>query len=169
MSKLAPVPRAVEVTDALWADLAADAATAYQAVAKLGHAGEPGVALLREHLKPAKPVDAKRLAAILKDLESDAYAARQKAAADLAAADVPTDVLRERLKTASSAEARKVIQKLLDARDGWLTDPQRLRHVRAVEALQRNGSAAAKKLLEDLAAGDPAARLTQEAKEATRR
>ena len=77
--------------------------------------------------------------------------------------------MRQRLKATASAEARKAIALLLERLDGWLAEPQRLREVRAVEALQRNGTPAARKLLAELATGDPAARLTREARAALER
>jgi hypothetical protein len=86
----------------------------------------------------------------------------------LTAIDVGPDVLRKRLAETDSAEARKVLSELQKSTDGWLTSPVRLREVRAVEALQRNPAPAAKALLKELAAGDSAARLTREAREALR-
>jgi WD40 repeat protein len=164
VAKLRPARPKVEVTDSLWSDLAADAVAAYRAVVKLGDSGDRGVALLRERLKNLKPVDEKKLAALFTDLESDSYAARRKAVAELAGLEVGPDRLRGRLTATTSTEARKALTQLLEKLDGWS-----FRGVRAVEALQRNDTPEASKLLQELAAGDPAARLTIESSEALRR
>jgi WD40 repeat protein len=48
--------------------------------------------------------------------------------------------------------------------EGAVTDPELLRHLRAVEVLERIGTPEARKVLEELAKGEPAARVTREAK-----
>jgi hypothetical protein len=76
--------------------------------------------------------------------------------------------LRTALKTDLSAEQRRRIEEAL----ATLTDvPQAhaLRDLRAVEVLERMGSAEAKSLLEMLANGAPEARLTREAEAALQR
>jgi hypothetical protein len=149
----------------LWADLAGDAIKAYRAVVALGDQGERAVKFLAERLKPAAPIEPKRIDQWLADLDSPQFAVRNNARAELAAlAERAEPALRARLKATTSAEARLVIKRLVDALDsGWVTHPSRLREVRAVEALERNRSPAARRLLQDLAKGDPAARLTVEA------
>src|SRR5262249_20378028 len=109
VSKLRPKDEPVEITDSLWSDLAGEAPKAYQAIEKLGHAGEGGVAFLRERLKPAKAAEKKKLDTLFADVESAKYAVRQKAAAELAGLDLTAEVLRERLKATNSAEARAAI------------------------------------------------------------
>jgi WD40 repeat protein len=152
-----------------WPDLAREAPAAFQAIIAIAQAGEAGVTLARDRLKPATPLDRKQLARLLGDLDSPQFPVRQKAAQELAAlGDHAGDALRDRLKTATSAEARKSISALLEKLDGWLTNPQALREVRAIEALERNEALAARQLLEELAKGDPAVRLTREAQAALR-
>ena len=55
--------------------------------------------------------------------------------------------------------------------DGYhpITSPEALRAVRSVEVLERCGTPAARQLLETLAGGAPAARMTREAKSALQR
>ena len=166
MRKVPPVGAATtNVTDdALWADLAADAPRAYQAIITLSQRGDHGVMVLRDRLKPAVPVDPKHLVKLIDDLDDPSFAVRKKATAELTAFhDRAAPALKHRLKTARSAEMRRSIQQLLEKLDGLLTDPDLLRQVRAVEALERTDAPAAHRLLEELSKGDPAARLTREA------
>jgi WD40 repeat protein len=169
LSNLRPVSVAGD-DNALWAELAADSGRAYSAIAAVADAGDRGVALLRDRLKPVAIPDSKLVARLLDDLEDARFAVRQKAAADLAALDSRVvDALRQRQKDTKSAEARRVIGDLLAKVNGWLTDPNRLRDVRAVAALERIGTPGARKLLEEWSGGDPAALLTREAKAALSR
>lgn len=154
--------------DGLWTDLADEAPKAYLAVVALSAQGDKGVSLLRERLKPAASIDPKRTDQLLTDLESPQFAVRDKANVELTALfERAEPALRARLKTTTSAEARKVISQLLEKLDsGWLNHAERLREVRAIEALERMESPAARRLLEELVKGDPAARLTREAQAA---
>jgi hypothetical protein len=65
--------------------------------------------------------------------------------------------------TSADLELRRRGRRLLDKLTGPLPPGDRLREVRAVEVLELVGAPAAKRLLEELAAGEPAARLTLEA------
>ncbi len=168
ISKFRPVPGTVPSDPGqVWADLAADPARAHAAFRAVVALGDRGVALLREHLKPAAPLDAKQLARLLDDLEDPRFPIRQKAAADLATLhDRIADALWERLMTTNSAEARRAINVLLKKLDGWVAHPDRLREVRAVGILERIATPVARKLLEEWSAGDPTALLTREARTA---
>jgi WD40 repeat protein len=170
LSNLRPVSVAERDDNALWADLAAEAGRAYAAITAVAAAGERGVALLRDRLKPAAVPDSKLVARLLDDLEDARFTIRQKAAAELGVLHSQVeDALRQRQKETKSAEARRAIGDLLAKLHGWLTIPDRLREVRAVAALERIGTPAARKLLEEWSAGDPAALLTREAKAALSR
>ena len=61
-------------------------------------------------------------------------------------------------------EVRRRVQKLLGTLAGPVASPEGLQAMRAVEVLERIGSAEVRKLLEKLAKGAPEARLTQDAK-----
>ena len=78
-----------------------------------------------------------------------------------------TALLRDALKTNPPAEAKKRIETLLAAfAPPAVPEGEVLRGVRAVWALERIGTADARRLLEDLAKGVESARLTREAKAA---
>src|SRR5207302_11091645 len=84
----APRPASATITasdDALWADLAADALRAYQAIIALSQLGDRGVALLRQRLKPVSLVDPKHLAQLIDNLDDQSFAVRQRAATELTA------------------------------------------------------------------------------------
>jgi hypothetical protein len=72
--------------------------------------------------------------------------------------------LRKAREGRPSAEAARQAKQLLAEVEGPVTDPERLRQLRAVEVLERIATPAAREVLEALAKGAPGARLTQEAK-----
>ncbi len=76
--------------------------------------------------------------------------------------------LRETLKSEISAEQRRRITALLEAARA-LHSGDALRGVRAVRVLERINSPAGRLVLKTLAEGDPAAAVTQEAKQALTR
>jgi hypothetical protein len=63
------------------------------------------------------------------------------------------------LSATASADARKALTQLLMKLNGGL-----FHEVRAVEALQRNGTPEGRKCLKEFAAGESTARLTREAR-----
>jgi WD40 repeat protein len=138
--------------DALWADLAGDGEKAYKAVGRLSIAPEDTVRMLKERLKPPPPVDAKKIAQLVADLDSDSFEDREKAEEALSGMLVAAqDELRRVLKTTRSAEQRKRIEGLLKHLKPDAVAPERLRLLRAVEALERCQTAAATDLLRSLA------------------
>jgi hypothetical protein len=73
------------------------------------------------------------------------------------------------LPKADVLETRCSIEQLLSRLKGVTAAPEKLRVIRAIETLETIGTAEARALLEDLARGAPAARLTQEARESCAR
>jgi hypothetical protein len=155
----------------LWGDLAsADAARAYRAIDALAADPQQSVAFLVEHLHPAAAPDAARVARLIAALDDEQFAVRQKAADELAElAELVAAPLRKALAARPSAESRRRIARLLDDLAAPLAAAESLRAVRAVEVLERLGTPAARELLKKLAAGAPAAGLTQESQAALRR
>jgi WD40 repeat protein len=155
--------------DKLWANLAdGDAGRGFQAVQILADA-EQGPAFLGTRLKPAPPpVNPKRLAELIGELDSNRFAVRSKATTELEKLGEGAEpAIRRALEKAPSLEARRRLETLLERCDASrpLTG-EALRAVRAVEALEHQGSALARQILRTLADGAADARLTREAQAA---
>jgi WD40 repeat protein len=153
----------------LWEEVAGDdAARAYRAMWSLVAAPAQATALIQEHLHPVAPVEPRQLSRLLADLNSDSFAARTKATQELQRlGELAELALRKALEGQPTLEVRRRCGELLDKLSVLSGD--RLRAVRAVEVLEHLGTAEARELLEKLAQGDPAARLTREARTAAKR
>jgi tricorn protease-like protein len=157
--------------EASWDSMAgADAARAYRAMWAL--AGTPGQALplLRNRLQPVAAPDSKRLAQLIAGLDSDEFDVREQCTRELKELDESARPgLRKLLGERPSAEARQRAEQLLADLDQPANFPQRLRFLRAIEALEHIGSTDARQLLEKLAGGLPEAQVTREAAACLRR
>jgi WD40 repeat protein len=164
--------RPADRPESLWQDLASDdAARAYAAVRRLAASGMADV-LLRERVKPTPAADPKRLAKLIADLDGDTFAAREAAAKELEKlGDRAAGALRQALAAGPAPEPRRRAEVLLKrlANEARELGAERVRLVRALEALEQCGTEGARRLLEALAKGAPAAWLTEEAKAALRR
>jgi WD40 repeat protein len=147
----------------LWRQLAgSDGEAAFQAIRRLVRNPTPAVALLRRHLKSAKPLDSIQVTTWLANLDDADFTVRQTAYAELARlGDWIEESLRRALADERSVEAKRRIEALL-ARAASPT-PDNLRRGRALEALEQVATPDALRLLETLAAGEPSARVTREA------
>jgi RNA polymerase sigma factor (sigma-70 family) len=150
----------------LWDSLAGgDAVKAYRAEWELADRPADAVALIRDRLKPAKVAQAATVQALVAKLDANDFAEREEASKslrELGAAAVPA--LRQVLKGELSAEQKKRVENVLAGAASPATlSGDSLRQVRAVSVLERSATADARKLLADLAAGNPEARLTKEA------
>jgi WD40 repeat protein len=166
----APAPAPADL-DACWRDLTAeDGGKAYKAVWRLAAAPAESVPLLRERLRPAAPVDGRRVERLVADLDADAFAAREAATRELEALGLAAEaaLLRAVARPASTEAKRRAGRLLARLEAGRLPD-ERLRLLRAVEALEAAGTPAARELLRALAQGAPDAALTQEAAASLRR
>jgi hypothetical protein len=157
----------------LWERLAGDDATAaYAAVGTLAGQSGPGVRWIGEHLKPVprapRPAnDTERVARLIADLDDDEFEIREKASTALRLmGPAAGPALRKAMERTASAEVKLRLEKLLELLEVSTLSPEELRAIRAVEVLERIGSAGAGELLRTLAKGDEAARLTQEAQAA---
>ncbi len=153
----------------IWADLAgADARTAYQGICKLIQSPGPSVNYLKEHLQPVRPADAGRIAKLIADLDSEQFAVRDKATKELEQLqELAEPALKQLLAEKPTLEVRQRASALLKKLAA--SSPERLRQVRAVEALEHMGGPGARHLLEALATGAPEAWLTKEAKASVER
>jgi WD40 repeat protein len=151
--------------EALWNDLAEDAAKAYEAIWAFTAVPQQSVSFFRRHMQPAAPVDAKRLAQLIADLDSNRFEVRQQATGELRKLGEPAEpAMRDALAGQPTPEARRRLEQLTAELAGPVTAPDALRALRAIEVLERCATPEARRLLETLATGTPAARLTREAK-----
>lgn len=155
--------------DACWKALAdADATKAYDAVWKLVAAPEQAVPFLRNHLRPMRRPDAKAVGRLLADLDSEVFTVRRKANEELSQfGDAINPELRQALAAKPTLEVRRRVQQLLDRAGDWTVE--RLRHRRAIQALEYIGTKKAKQILDGLAAGAPDTLRTEDAKAVLRR
>jgi WD40 repeat protein len=156
--------------DALWTALGgADAAEAYRAIRALAAGRDDTVAFLRERLRPA-PVKDLPFARLIGELNSDRFAVRQAASAALVKIGTEAEqFLRQALAEDRPLEAQRRIEAVLAELQRRKLTEEDLRPLRAVALLERIDTAEARKLIEALAAGWPAARQTREAQAALQR
>jgi hypothetical protein len=144
-----------------WAALAGDdGAAALRAIATFAAAPEKATTFLTARLSPVAAA-APRLPRLIADLDSDDFKTRESAAGELEALGREAEsALQAALKERPSAELKRRLEGLLAGVDGPATDPETVRRLRAVAALERIGATA---LLRKLAGGAVNARLTLEA------
>lgn len=157
----------------LWSDLDdADARKAFRAMARLSIEPKQAVELLRKHLSPVvgKPLDIKMIEQRIADLDSDDFATRDQAMRALEkAGKAIRPLLAKALQAKPSLEKRRRLEQLIRTLRRARPAAELIRPLRAVELLERLGTAEARKLLEVLAGGDPDSVLTVEARAAVRR
>jgi hypothetical protein len=167
-----PPPREPDAKelDAWWSALAGDdARAAASAVWKMAAAPRQVVSYLRQRLRPAPAVAVDEVRRLLSDLDSDDFARREVASTRLAKlGEQVMPALEAGLKEAKSAELRRRIKDLLPTSQ-VVRSPEVLRAVRAIEVLEHIGTAEARQVLQTLAGGAAAARLTKEAQASLQR
>ncbi|MGH7173877.1 MAG: PQQ-binding-like beta-propeller repeat protein, partial [Gemmataceae bacterium] len=150
--------------DSLWTALADEPAKAYRAIWAMSETKE-ATAFLRDKLVSVKPVSNERLRQLIAELESDAFAVRERATKALAElGEVAVPAMRKVLADKPPLETRKRLEDLLQRVDKKVLAPDELRILRAIDALERQGTAEARQVLKKLAQGMPEARVTREAK-----
>lgn len=138
-----------------------EAEVAYRSLVAEGNAT---VSLLRVKIKPVPSVDLQEVALRLAQLDNGKFAVRDAAARELHRTAYLTEAeLRKHLAATKSPEVRRRLSVLLQSLHA---DPERLRMLRSVYALEAIGSPTALETLEQLAAGDPRDRFTQNARAA---
>jgi len=152
-------PTAAEL-EGLWSDLAADSSKVDQAIWNLARAAGPTVPFLSERLQPPA-ADEKEISKWIADLGSDQFATRQAAAKALTELGERAEAaLRKAHAGNPPLEVRQRLDLLLEKRD---QDPENLRRIRAVEALEHIGTPKALAVLKSLADVSPQPRLSQAA------
>src|SRR5262249_34385666 len=142
---------------------------AYHAVVRLATSPSAAVSLLQRKLPPIREADAGRVAALLTELDSPHFAARDRASRALVElGDPAVPGLRQALaRLGPSLELRRRVEKVLDQ----IAAPsaEHLWQARAVEVLERAGTAEARELLQTLSRGVPGVPLTRAAQTALAR
>ncbi len=154
-----------------WESLASlNAARAARARATFEVLPTEAVKLMTDRLRPVAPLPAERVGDLLRKLDSPTFAVREKARAELESlGDQVEAALRRALRQAEGLELKRRLEGLIEKIERPLTGGETLRAVRAVEVLESIATPEARALLESLARGDPAARLTREARSAIER
>jgi RNA polymerase sigma factor (sigma-70 family) len=159
--------------DAAWATLAdGDAALAQDVIGRLAASPRQAVALVRARLEPVPSVDDRRVRHLVQDLDSDRFPVREEAADGLEKlGEGALAFVRQALNEHPPLETRRRLEKVLRVlrKQAWNPCPERVRALRAVEVLERAGTAEAQQTLEALAHGAPGARLTEAAEAARHR
>jgi WD40 repeat protein len=159
--------------DGLWQDLASpDPERAFRALG--GLVGDPAAALplLKERLRPAaaQVQDSASVSKLIADLDSPRSPVRERAARELqrlGAAAAPA--LQKAAQGELTVEHRRRVEGLLSRLEKGSPPAEELRSRRAVEALERIGTDAARQQLKTLADGSPGVPLTAAARAALSR
>jgi hypothetical protein len=163
----APLPQAP--LENWWSDLtSADAWQAYRAVWALSEA-KGAAKLLRTKIAPVPPVDPERLKKLLADLNSERFPVRSaatRALAELGRLAIPA--MEAALKQKPPLETEQRLRNLLGALKQERS-PAEVHHLRALQALELAGTAEARDVLREWAAGTSGARLTEDARAALAR
>jgi hypothetical protein len=167
-SATTPGPLSAAQLEALWADLGSDdARAAHAAIDRL--LGRPGQAfpLLKQRLSLEPPSTAFLLQQWLAELDSPSFKVREAAVKHITkVGKFAEPALRRFLESGPSLESARRVELLLGMltkrEDGW--DPAALRAARAVEVLERLGTAEARFLLAALARQTPESWASREAR-----
>jgi WD40 repeat protein len=160
-----PKLSAGELEEAWSALVGDDARKAYRAIHRLAAAPQQSIPFLRDHLKPAATVDAKRIERLIADLDDDAFAVRERASRELKQIGSPVaPALRRVLAKRPTLEMRRRIEQLLEPFDRGRCTPDELRSLRAVEAVEHMATPEVRQMLASWAEGAPDAVLTHEAR-----
>jgi hypothetical protein len=171
------VPLSQKQLAAAWTDLVGDdAEAAYRAVCQLSQGADETVAFLSQHLKPVGQESEKRIRTLLTQLDSGRFFEREQASRELLKLGEAVEAaLADLAKKPPSLETGRRAGDLLKSirakrtKGPWTLTGQPLREARAIELLERIGSAEAKVLLERLATGSAFAPLTRQARAAADR
>jgi hypothetical protein len=146
----------------------ANAAKAYQASWALVSARSDAVQFIQKLLRPVPSVDV-RLARLIADLDNDSFQVRSKAVQELEGlGELAYPALQKVLEGKPSLEVRKRVEQILEKPEPP-SSAEQLQALRAVEVLERIGTAEAREVLNSFANGASGARLTQEAKRSLER
>lgn len=141
--------------DKLWADLAVvEPAKAFAAIGRLSTMPADAVRLLKDRVKPDAPVDQRVLTCLISDLNHPRYGVREKATRTLERLAPRIENQLESALAEASAETECRLERALRSVHHAVPDGDRLRALRAVEILERIGTAEARGVLSKLAKGE---------------
>jgi WD40 repeat protein len=150
-----------------WADLSEGAAKALPAVWAMASNAEAAVPVLRERVRPAAAPDAGTMKQLLVELGGKDFRTRERGESVLKKLGPGSEpALRQALQGDISLDVSRRLERRLAELEN--TEGQ-ARSLRAVQALEYAGTDAARKALENLAAGEADSRLTREAKASLKR
>jgi RNA polymerase sigma factor (sigma-70 family) len=154
---------------ALWQALSDAPERAYPAAWELLDHPAEAARFLKAKLVPAKPVEEQRLRQLLGRLDAASFQEREEASRQLLAlGEVAVPALRQVLEGELSIERKARIERIVEALTGS-PSPEQQRLLRALAVLEWSGLAEADEHLQQLADGDPSARVSREAKAAWQR
>jgi WD40 repeat protein len=150
---------------ALVLDLAGtDAEKAARALPILVAAPDQTVRALRDCLHPAHSPELRSIERLITALDDDDFSTREKAVTELKVlGQIAQPALFALLNGKPSAEAAKRALTLIETIDPAKVDAERIREDRCLEVLEVIGTPEARRFLNELSKGSPAAHLTQEA------
>jgi WD40 repeat protein len=163
-------PLSSQEVQSRWTALAsADGSQAYHAMGDLVADPEGSVPYLAKALRPVAGVDPQRLQQLIADLDSDQFSKRENAFAELEKLGELTEpILMRVLAQQPPLERRQRVERLMERIEGpaFLPAPERRQVLLAIEALERIGTPAARRVLQELAKGAEGAGPTREARAA---
>jgi hypothetical protein len=138
----------------LWSELGEDAQRAYRALWRLAAVPQESVPFLQKRIQNGPPVNAQRLANLIAELDSERFAVRAQASTELEKLGLSAEPhLRTAYQGRSSLEVRRRAGLLLEKLDRQELPVEQLRRLRALEALERCGTPAARTAVEAVARG----------------
>jgi RNA polymerase sigma factor (sigma-70 family) len=172
-AKTGPKPHVLDAdaVQARWNDLAAQGdAGANDTINALVASPHETVAFIKERLKPVAPVQAAVIEKLVAQLDSSDFKVRQKAHEELLKIGEQVVPYLDRALTASiTLECRRRLEQAHARLTASAMTRTRLQTMRAIEVLERIGSAEARQVLQALAAGAPGALATAQARAALER
>jgi WD40 repeat protein len=159
-----------QTVESLWRELAGnDAARAFAAMRKLLAYPDQAVALIEERVRPTAAPEPGRLTSLIAELESSRFELRRQAEAELQGlGELAEPALLQALADGPPLNLRQRLERLLNLMRNVSGGGKR-RELRVVEVLEMIGTPQARQVLESLASGAAAARLTRQASSAVRR
>jgi RNA polymerase sigma factor (sigma-70 family) len=163
-AKLKSAPLSAQALDALWTDLAGDAAKADRAIWALAVTPQQSLPILKERMLIA-PAPADQIAKLIADIDSEKLGVRQKAVKTLdELGEAAEGAVRKVLRGMPTLEVRQRLSPFVDKYDRLA-----IRKLRALETLEYIGTADARHVLQEIAEGAPNPQVAEAASAALQR